>query len=126
VKGSGGYIGLTENTVAFRHWILSGPELVGLQQPFEFEYLFDSDPDNPRKNHEQGLATQKIFKQQVYTLFKTIKNMGNPFQDDFSELVTLDAASIPLYTRVKLVVQLNCHLKKKIIIIIITIIKSSL
>ena len=39
VKGSGGCIGLTENPVAFRRWMLSGPELVRLQQQFEDEYL---------------------------------------------------------------------------------------
>ena len=39
VKGSGGCIGLIENPVAFRRWMLSGPELVRLQQQFEDEYL---------------------------------------------------------------------------------------
>ncbi len=28
VKGSGGCIGLTENSVVFRRWMLTGPELV--------------------------------------------------------------------------------------------------
>ena len=65
VKGSGGCIGLTENPVAFRRWMLSGPELVRLQQQFEDEYLFHNDPENPRnfQNHEQGLAAQKNFQQ---------------------------------------------------------------
>ena len=35
VKGSGGGIGLTENPVAFRRWMLAGPELVRLKQQFE-------------------------------------------------------------------------------------------
>ena len=78
VKGSGG---LTENPVAFRHWMLSGPELVRLQKLFEEEYFPDDDPENPRlfQNHEQGLATQKAFQKQVSNLFKTFKIMGNPF-----------------------------------------------
>ena len=90
VKGSGG---LMENPVAFRRWMLSGPELVRLQKLFEEEYFPDDDPENPRlfQNHEQGLATQKAFQKQVSNLFKTFKIMGNPSMDDFPELVTLDS-----------------------------------
>ena len=93
VKGSGGCIGLTENPVAFRRWMLSGPELVRLQQQFEDEYLFDNDPEKPRnfQNHEQGLAAQKTFQQQVYSLYKTFNKMGNPFLDEFDELISLDS-----------------------------------
>ena len=73
VKSSGGCIGLTENPVAFRRWMLSGPELVRLQKQFEEEYFPDDDPENPGyfQNHEQGLATQKAFQKQVSSLFKT-------------------------------------------------------
>ena len=93
VKGSGGCIGLTENSVAFKRWMLSGPELVRLQQQFEDEYLIDDDPDYPKnfQNHEQGLAAQKTFQKQVHSLCETIKKMGNPFLDNFPELVTLDS-----------------------------------
>ncbi len=38
---------------------------------------------------EQGLATHKTFQKQVNNVFETIKRMGNPFLDDFPELVTL-------------------------------------
>ena len=93
VKGSGGCIGLTENPVAFRRWMLSGPELVRVQQQFEDQYLPDSDPENPKnfQNHEQGLAAQRRFQQQVCSLYKTVLTMGNPFLDDFPELITLDS-----------------------------------
>ena len=93
VKDSGGCIGLTENPVAFRRWMLSGPELVRLLQQFEDDYLLDNDPDNPKnfRNHEQGLAAQKTFQKQVHSLYKTFKKMGNPFLDDFPELVSLDS-----------------------------------
>ena len=88
VKSSSGCIGLTENPIAFRRWMLSGPELVRLQQQFEREY-----PENPKyfQNHEQGFATQKTFQQQVRSLFQAVKKMGNPFQDDFPELIKLDS-----------------------------------
>ncbi len=93
--GGGGCIGLTENPVAFRRWMLSGPELARLLNQFEEEYLPDRDPENPKyfQNHEQGFSTQKLFQKQVNSLVKTIEKMGNPFLDDFPELVTLDSRS---------------------------------
>ena len=92
VKGSGGCIGLTENPVAFRRWMLSGPELARLQREFEEEYLPDTKLGSQHfQHHEQGHATQKEFLKQATSLFKTIQRMGNPFLDDFPELVTLDS-----------------------------------
>ena len=92
MKGSGGCIGLSENPVAFRCWMLSGPELARLQRQFEEEYLPDTKLGYQHfQNHEQGHATQKASLKLVTSLFKTIQRMGNPFLDDFPELVTLDS-----------------------------------
>jgi len=93
VKGSGGAVGLTENPVAFQRWMLSGPEIARLQKQLEEEYLPDDDTETPKNylHHEQGLSTQKIFQRQVTSLSETIRQMGNPFLDDFPELVTLDS-----------------------------------
>ena len=73
--------------------MLSGPELSRLQRLFEDEYLRDDDEEDPKNflNHEQGPATQRTFKKQVTALTETIQKMGNPFLDDFEELVTLDS-----------------------------------
>ena len=86
VKGSGGAVGLTENPPAFRRWMLAGPEIARLLTQFEDENLPDDDPEIPKnfKHHEQGLSTQTAFQKQV------IRRMGNPFLDDFSDLVTLN------------------------------------
>jgi len=93
VKGSGGCIGLTENPVAFRRWMLSEPELSRLRKQFERKLFSDNDPDNPQNfmNHEQGLSTQKTFQRQVTSLCSIIKKMGNPFLADFSDFVSLDS-----------------------------------
>ena len=74
-----------------RRWMLSGPETARLLDQFEEAYLTAEDPDNSLnpKNHEMGQATQKTFQQQVNNLCDVIKCMGNPFLDDFPELVTL-------------------------------------
>ena len=50
------------------------------------------------QNHEQGLAAQKTFQQQVHSLYKMFKKMGNPFLVGFPELLTLDShTSITVY-----------------------------
>ena len=73
--------------------MLSGPEWIRLQKQFETEYFPDDDPENPRYflNHQQGFATQKALQKQVKSLFQAFKKMGNPFLDDFPELVKLDS-----------------------------------
>ena len=79
VKGSGGAVGLTENPVAFRRWMLPGPEMARLLKQFEEECLPDYDIENP----DNFL--------QVDGLCDTIRRMGNPFLDDFPDLITLDS-----------------------------------
>ena len=72
--------------------MLSGQELARLQKQFEEQYMYDADPEHPRnfQNHEQGFSAQKTFQKQVNSLFNTFIKMGNPFLDDFPELVKLD------------------------------------
>ena len=93
VKGAGGAVGLTENPTAFRRWMLSGPEMARLLKEFEEEYLGEDDKEDLTnlQHHEQGHSTQKKFQQHVVSLSETMKQMGNPFLDDFEELVTLDS-----------------------------------
>ena len=71
--------------------MLSGPETTRLLHQFEGQYLEDSDEHGGRLNHEMGLSAQKTFKQQVNNLVDVMRKMGNPFLDDFPELVTLDS-----------------------------------
>jgi len=53
----------------------------------------DDDIENPENfcHHEQGLSSQKNFQRQVLSLSETIRQMGNPFLDDFPDLLTLDS-----------------------------------
>lgn len=91
VKGIGGAIGLTENPVAFRRWMVAGPEMARLLQEFE-DHFMDCNHGGEQHNehHEQGPATQKNFQRNVKNLVTTISEMGNPFSDECSELVVLD------------------------------------
>ena len=54
VKGSGGAIGLTENPIAFRRWMIAGPEQARLLCEFEGQLV---DMDQELKQHEQSLFT---------------------------------------------------------------------
>ena len=90
VKGSGGAVGLTESPVAFRRWMVAGPEAARLLQYFESQLQGDPNVDEKNEHHEQGLSTQKVFQSQVKDLVNTISEMGNPFQDDCPELLALD------------------------------------
>ena len=92
LKGSGGCIGLAENPVAFRRWMMSGTELSRLWKQFESEYLSDNHPDNPQNllNHEQGLSTQKTFADEsviaaLYTLEDTGKRQHSNFVKEVLE-----------------------------------------
>ena len=64
-----------------------------LLKQFEEECLPAYDIENPDNflHHEQGLASQKTFQRQVDGLCDTIRRMGNPFLDDFPDLVTVDS-----------------------------------
>lgn len=75
----------------FRRWMLSGPETTRNLHQFEDQYLLESEESVDRPNHEMGLSAQTTFKQQVNNLADVIRKMGNPFLDDFPELVTLDS-----------------------------------
>lgn len=71
--------------------MLSGPEMARMIKEFDDEYISDYDPDNPHNyHHEAGQASQKTFQQQINSLTDVIRTMGNPFQDDFPELIKLD------------------------------------
>ena len=77
----------------YRRWMLSGPELSRIIHHFEDQFLASQDPDNPKnfQNHEAGQAAQKTFHRQVKNLCDVLRRTGNPFLDDFPELVTLDS-----------------------------------
>ena len=89
VKATGGAVGLTENPVAFARCMVAGPEMARLLKEFEINFLEEKECEN-YLHHEQSLSTQKTFQKQVLNLVKTINEMGNPFKDDFKELVALD------------------------------------
>ena len=92
VKGSGGAVGLTENPSAFKKWMIAGPEQARLLKEFEQQYI--SEEDNKQQHHEEGMSTQKTFKEQALALVHIISGMSNPFLDDTPELLMLDTGNV--------------------------------
>ena len=92
VNGSGGAVGLTENSAAFQKWMLAWPEQARVLKEFEMQYS----PQINQKfsHHEEWLSTQETFNKQVLALVQTIEDMGNPFLDGTPELISLDMGDI--------------------------------
>ena len=92
VKSSGGAVGLTENPSAFNKWMIAGPGQARLLKEFEQEYI--SEDGNKQQHFEEGMPTQKIFKEQALALVHTISGMSNPFVDDTPDLIMLDTRNV--------------------------------
>lgn len=92
VKGEGGAVGLTENPVAFRKWMVAGPEQARLLAEFGEQYA--DTPNDDQYHHEEGPSTQKTFQKQTVDLVQVISEMGNPFKDDIPELLALDTRNV--------------------------------
>ena len=45
-------------------------------------------------HHEEGLSTQRVFKEQAVSLAQVINEFGNPFLDDSDELLALDTQNV--------------------------------
>lgn len=86
VKGDGGVIGLTDNENALRRWTIAGPEVARLIAQFESTYV---NIDLEDRHHEQRPSVQKSFACEVRSLVKTINEMGNPFEEESSDLIVL-------------------------------------
>ena len=93
VKGDGGAVGLTDNPAAFRRWMVSGPEMARVIA--EFQATADTRTQKTDfKHHEQTKHKQLAFARDVKSLSGVMREMGNPFCDDSSDLLVLDSRDL--------------------------------
>ena len=92
ITGDGGAIGLTENPQALRRWMIGGPEIANLVQQFE-DTIFKGSAAQYR-HHEQVAGKQNRFQKHVKQVVEMFEEMGNPFMDDSTELVSMVSKSI--------------------------------
>ena len=86
VKGEGGAVGLTESADTFERWMTAGPEMARIVQEFEVTITSTSASD---RHHEQTEAHQKRFKTDLQSLTSKLAHLGNPFEEESTELLSL-------------------------------------
>ncbi len=86
VKDSGGAVGLTQNPIAFRRWMVGGPQQARLLISCPVTLMQKVN----LPHHEQYVSVQELFKKHVCDFCATISSIGNPFLDDCPELLVLN------------------------------------
>ena len=88
-----GDISLTEDPAAFRRWMVAGPEVSHLLAAYEaMPGTIDTRIDS--RHHEATVGAQTAFFNNVKAMTTVLQDMGNPFQDESSDLLSLS-----LYTK---------------------------
>ena len=94
IKSAGCAVGLTENPLAFRKWMVSEPEQARLLKEFECPYFSNLSNVESGFHHEEGFSTQESFKEQAVNLVHTLNDFGNRFLENSSELLVLDTRNL--------------------------------
>ena len=98
IKGDGGAVGLTDDPNALRRWMVAGPEVARAIREFQdaMEPVHRDNTEEPleSKHHEENESWQKLFVKDVCSLTSSIEELGNPFEEDSKELLTLDTNQI--------------------------------
>lgn len=89
IKGDRGAIGLTEDPVALRRWLVAGPEVSRLVAGYEAMSGI-KDENNDKRHHEQTLSVKISFFDRVKALSEVLQEIGNPFQEESADLLLLD------------------------------------
>ena len=93
IKGDGGAIGLTEDPSALRRWMVAGPEICKFVADYE-AVSGSKDTKKGSHHHEQSPTAQKTFFKKVQRLTAVMEEMGNPFSEESSDLLSLDTKNI--------------------------------
>ncbi len=73
--------------------MIAGPEVVRVISEFESSLQFSRTKDNTH-HHEQNNSTQKKFIRDVRALTSVIEELGNPFEEESTDLLVLDTKEI--------------------------------
>ena len=87
IKRVGGAMGLTENETALQRWLICGPEISRLLNEFE---SINEGVNHVWEHHEFPDPVQSIFHKEVKSLLSALEDVGNPFDDDSSDLFHLE------------------------------------
>ena len=89
IKGDGGAIGLTEDPAALRRWMVACPEVSRLLAAYDaMSGTIDTIIDI--RHREATVGAQAAFFENMKAMTTVLQDMGNPFQDESSDLLSLD------------------------------------
>ena len=88
LKGDRGIVGITKANKALRRWMVTGPEVVRMLAKYENKHL--SFKTSSHRHHEQNQASQGQFLSSVKDAIAAFEDVGNPFQEESADLITLD------------------------------------
>eukprot|EP00745_Piridium_sociabile_P026562 TRINITY_DN4240_c0_g2_i9.p1 TRINITY_DN4240_c0_g2~~TRINITY_DN4240_c0_g2_i9.p1 ORF type:complete len:1084 (-),score=281.98 TRINITY_DN4240_c0_g2_i9:490-3741(-) len=108
IKADGGAIGVTEDPAALRRWMVAGPEVSHLVAQHEAASGTKEGIEHTG-HHEQTERAQRVFLENVEKLSKAMIDMGNPFQEESQDLLSLDTKDVAHHTAAELI---GTHLEK--------------
>ena len=84
---------MTEDPSALRKWMVAGLEVSHLVAQYE---VLSGAKDAKRStiHHERTIPAQRVFLEKVGRLTNVIHDLGNPFQEESNDLLTLDTKDI--------------------------------
>lgn len=89
--GDRGAIGITEDDSALRRWMTAGPEISRFVSRYDSK---SDDKDSQSQHHEESPSRQKLFLNKVNSLYSTILELGNPFEEESNDLYVLDTKDV--------------------------------
>ena len=93
IKGDGGAVGLTDNPKALRRWMIAGPEVARVIEEFQYEHQHWGRRADTC-HHDQTASVQASFVKDVLSLVNVFEDLGNPFQEESTDLLVLDNKEI--------------------------------
>ncbi|KAJ8372700.1 hypothetical protein AAFF_G00277690 [Aldrovandia affinis] len=108
IKADGVRSGVTEDPSALRRWMIAGPEVSHLVAQYEAACGTKEGTEHT-SHHEETERAQRVFFENVGKLSQAMKDMGNPFQEESRDLLSLDTKDIAHHTAAELI---GTHLEK--------------
>ena len=93
IKGDGGAVGLTDNPNALRCWMIAGPEVARIIEEFHDDHHHFGSKLNTN-HHDQTPSVQTSFAKDVCSLVSVMEDLGNPFEEESTDVLVLDSKEI--------------------------------
>jgi len=93
IKGDGGAVGLTSHAHALQHWMVVGPEVSRIVEEFH-EELDHCVSEIDTHYRDQTPTIQANFGKNVLSLVSVMEDLGNPFEEEGTNLLVLSSKDI--------------------------------